>query len=38
MSDAAHKKTKDASRAEQIKRDIEAWRARNPGRDLGREL
>jgi hypothetical protein len=26
------------SRAEQIKRDMEAWRARNPGRDLGREM
>lgn len=26
------------SRAEQIRRDMEAWRARNPGRDLGREL
>jgi len=26
------------SRAEQIRRDMEAWRARNPGRDLGREM
>jgi hypothetical protein len=26
------------SRSEQIKRDMEAWRTRNPGRDLGREL
>lgn len=26
------------SRAEQIKRDMEAWRARNQGKDLGREL
>jgi len=26
------------SRAEQIRRDMEAWRARNPGRDLGREF
>lgn len=26
------------SRAEQIKRDMQAWRARNQGRDLGREL
>lgn len=26
------------ARAEQIKRDMEAWRARNQGRDFGREL
>lgn len=26
------------SRAEQVKRDMEAWRARNPGRDPGREM
>jgi hypothetical protein len=26
------------SRSEQIKRDMEAWRNRNPGRDIGREL
>ncbi|MEZ5817393.1 MAG: relaxase/mobilization nuclease domain-containing protein [Hyphomicrobiaceae bacterium] len=26
------------SRSEQIKRDMEAWRKRNPGRDYGREM
>lgn len=30
--------TSGLSRAEQIKRDMEAWRARNPGKDLGHEI
>jgi hypothetical protein len=37
FSEAADRPTK-LSRAEQIKRDMEEWRKRNPDRDCGREI